>query len=101
MSAIITKLKKVGTAGTLESSDIMVTVHPRKEEGIRIILEAPVKQRFEKAITAVIKDALRDLGITSALVDAKDQGALDCTIRARTEVAVKRAAGLDTVEVSK
>lgn len=89
------ELLKAGSAGTLESSDIMITIHPSNGEGIEIVLESPAKQQFGKAINSAITESLMALGVHSALVEAKDRGALDCTIRARTETAAVRAAGLE------
>jgi len=93
------ELRNAGSAGTLESSDIMITLHPKTDEGIEIVLESPAKQQFGKAINTTITETLMGLGIHSALVEAKDRGALDCTIKARVETAAMRAAGLDNLEV--
>jgi citrate lyase subunit gamma (acyl carrier protein) len=86
-------LKNTGMAGTLESSDIMVVIEPKKHTGIEIILESPVERQFGDQIRKVILDTLDELGVKSAVVRAKDRGALDCVIKARTQAAVFRAAG--------
>ena len=93
------ELRKAGCAGTLESSDIMITIHPGNGEGIEIVLESPAKQQFGKAINSAITESLMAIGVHSALVEAKDRGALDCTIKARTETAALRAAEMDDDEV--
>ncbi len=77
-------------AGTLESSDIFVEIAPGGGE-ISLTLESPVKEQFGKAIETTVREALARLGVDSANVSLKDRGALDCTIRARVETAVKRA----------
>ena len=83
---------KIGQAGTLESSDILVIVQLSPEQnGIRIELESPSKKCFGSQILKTIKQTLHTLGITNAYVKAHDRGALDCTINARVETAVKRA----------
>lgn len=85
------EVKKVGIAGTLESSDIMVIVSPADSNGVEIELESPVEKQFGLSIRAVIRKALEELGIENARVKASDKGALDCTVRARTLAAACRA----------
>jgi citrate lyase subunit gamma (acyl carrier protein) len=77
-------------AGTMESSDIFVEIAPGVG-GIALTLESPVKEQFGKAIETTVKETLAALGVTAAAVSLKDRGALECTIRARIETAVKRA----------
>lgn len=86
------EIKKNGTAGTVESSDIMVTVMPA-ENGIEIDLESSVEKQFGDQIRQVIRETLRKLDIQDAKITAVDQGALDCTVQARTIAAVHRALG--------
>lgn len=81
---------KPAAAGTLESSDIRVTVEPA-EEDVTIELESSVKEQFGRQIESVIRQTLEELGVRSATVIAVDKGALDCTVRARVEAAVFRA----------
>lgn len=87
------QLTKIGQAGTLESNDILVTVAPAAAGivGIEIELTSPVKKQFGKQIVAVINEVLAERGITAAVVNVNDRGAMDCTIRARVETAVARA----------
>ena len=77
-------------AGTLESSDIFVEISPGGG-GVSLTLESPVKDQFGRAIEAAVRDVLSHLGVDNASVSLKDRGALECTIRARVETAVKRA----------
>jgi len=83
---------KIGQAGTLESSDVLVLVRffPQ-QKGIDIELESPSKKCFGKIIIKKIKETLNLLGITDIYIKAQDRGALDCTISARVETAIKRA----------
>lgn len=83
-------IKREAMAGTLESSDICVTVQPAAE-GIRIDLNSTVENYYGDSIRETIGAVLQELGIRNALVSAVDHGALDCTIRARVTTAVKRA----------
>ncbi|HJG47993.1 citrate lyase acyl carrier protein [Ruoffia tabacinasalis] len=85
------EIKQNGVAGTVESSDIMVTV-AQSDNGIEIELESSVEKQFGAQIRKVIKETLEKLGVENAKVTAVDQGALDCTVQARTIAAVYRAA---------
>ena len=81
------ELVQTGMAGTVESSDIMVTLEPRETGGIAISLSSSVMQQFGKQIEQVIRQTLAELGVSHASVDAVDKGALDCTVRARVYAA--------------
>lgn len=84
-------ISKQSTAGTLESSDIMILLD-RGENGIDIELKSSVIYQFGDQIRTVIEKTLLDSGIINARVVATDRGALDCTIRARVLTALYRAA---------
>ena len=84
------EIKREAAAGSLESSDIRVTVEPA-EEDVTIELESSVKEQFGRQIESVIRQTLEALDVRSASVTAVDKGALDCTVRARVEAAVFRA----------
>lgn len=84
------KIMKNAVAGTMESSDILVTVQP-SEQGITIDLTSTVEEQFGRQIRRVICEVLEQLGVEDAEVIAVDKGALDCTIRARVETAVYRS----------
>ena len=85
------ELKKAGISGTLESSDIMVTIKKTNKQCIDIRLSSSVEKQFGDEIRKVIADSLKKLGINEAEVDAVDKGALDCTVRARVKAAAYRA----------
>ncbi len=86
------QLIKMGVAGTMESSDIMIRIEPQDAGGLDIQLTSSVMQQFGKQIEKVIRDTAAELGVTNAAIVAVDKGALDCTVRARTMAAVYRAA---------
>ncbi|MGG5315296.1 citrate lyase acyl carrier protein [Enterococcus sp. AZ072] len=86
------EITKSAVAGTVESSDIMITLGPHEGALIEIELDSSVEKQFGDQIRKVIKETLEKLGITSAKVVAIDKGALDCTIQARTVTAAYRAA---------
>ncbi len=86
------EIKKIASAGTVESSDILITVGPNEEERIDLSLESSVEKQFGRQIRQVMATTLQQLGIKNAKVTAVDKGALDCTIVARLITAVHRAA---------
>ena len=85
------KIVKAAQAGTVESSDIVVKIEPN-ETGVEIELTSSVQQQYGARIEAVIRETLSELGVENAHVIAVDKGALDCTVRARTQAAAFRAA---------
>lgn len=86
------ELKKPASVGTMESSDIMITIRPNGDRGIVIELQSDVKTTFGDAIEATIRAVLQEAGVKNAAVSAVDKGALDFTIRARMQCAICRAA---------
>lgn len=86
------ELKKPAMAGTLESSDVQITLRPNPGQGIQINLQSDVKAMFGDAIEATVRAVLEEFDVKDALVDVNDKGALDFAIRARMECAVCRAA---------
>ena len=86
------ELKKPAVAGTLESSDVQITLRPNPGQGIQIELQSDVKALFGQAIEETVRAVLAEFGVQDALVYVNDKGALDFVIRARMECAVCRAA---------
>lgn len=86
------EIKKPAVAGTMESSDCMVTIRPG-QDGIHIDLQSDVEMMFGKSIRATVCATLEELGVKDADVSILDRGALDCVIRARVQCAACRAAG--------
>ena len=86
------ELKKPAVAGTMESSDIMVTLRPNEGRGIELDIQSDVKATFGEAIEATIREVLADFGVENAVVAVVDKGALDFVIRARMQCAICRAA---------
>lgn len=64
---------------------------PNENGGIEVELESLVIKQFGEQIKKTIIDTLVELGVEDTIVRAQDKGALDYTIRARVETAVKRA----------
>lgn len=87
------EIKKPAMAGTLESSDCMVTVEPG-EGAVELELDSAVIRQFGPQIRKVILETLGRLNVTDARLTVVDKGALDCTIKARVECAVYRSCGV-------
>ena len=86
------RLLKAAQAGTVESNDIMISVSPGEPgSGSTVTLVSPVLKQYGNQIKAVIGAVIRENGIEDVIVHANDKGALDCTIRARLNVAIRRA----------
>ncbi|WP_300348888.1 citrate lyase acyl carrier protein [Clostridium sp.] len=89
------EIKKPALAGTLESSDCMVSVEPSSENTIEINLTSTVKKQFGNEIIRVAKNTLNNLGVNSVIMEINDKGALNCVIEARIEAAVCRASEMN------
>jgi len=84
------EIRRKAVAGTMQSSDLLVTVEPAGSLEVRI--ESTVKQQFEHLIRARVEDTLRRHGVAAGLITVSDRGALDYAIEARVEAALRRAA---------
>ena len=86
------KMIQRATAGTLESSDVFVTIEPGSQ-GLDIHIDSVVMKQFGDNILSVTKEVLSEFDVTDAKVTLVDRGALECVLRARVECAVLRAKG--------
>ena len=84
------EILKPASAGTLESSDLMVTVEPGTA-GIELSLTSSVMNQYGRQIKQTVLETLDRLSVKNAKVTIVDKGALDCTIKARVECAVYRS----------
>ncbi len=84
------KIIKPAMAGTLESSDLQVTVE-QGDGTVELELESDVIHQYGNQIRGVILDTLKRLNVSDIKISVVDKGALDCTIKARVECAVYRA----------
>lgn len=89
------KIEHSAIAGTLESSDVQVMVEP-SSEGISVDLNSSVKKQYGDQIMETVHEVLEKLEVENIKVAIQDQGALDCTIKARLQTAILRAS--DTQE---
>ena len=85
------EIKKPAIAGTVESSDCLVSVEPGDGK-IDFSLESSVANQFGHQIRKVTFETLERLGVDNVKISIVDKGALDWTIKARIEGAVYRSA---------
>lgn len=86
------QIVKPAIAGSLESSDVQISIAPNPGGGIEIHLDSAVKVLFGDAILATLRDVLDDFGITEARLVVSDKGAVDAAIRARMQAVICRGA---------
>lgn len=84
-------IKRQAIAGTLESSDIQISIAQGASEQNEIYLDSPVKHLFGEEIERLIRSLLAKHALSGVVVKAIDKGALDCTIVARMQAAIYRA----------
>ena len=82
---------KPASAGTMESSDVLVELVPA--EGREIQLTSVVEAQFGDSIRAVAGEMLDQFGLDNVCLRIDDRGALECVLRARIETAILRAKG--------
>ena len=83
------EIKKLATAGTMESSVAYVEIEPGNGQ-IQVTLESVVAQQFGDSIRGVVMEVLQEQNVDNANVRVVDRGALECVLRARVETAVLR-----------
>jgi len=86
------KIGKRVTAGSLESSDVMVTLEPADSSELELMVDSIVEKQFGRRIREVATEMLEKSGLSSGIVRIQDRGALECTLRARIETAIERLA---------
>ncbi len=83
-------LLHTASAGTLESSDCLVTVSPA--EGLELEYKGANSVIFYERTKRLAEKVLNEYGLEGADISIQDRGALEITIRARIETALLRAA---------
>ena len=91
------EILKTAAAGTLESSDALVTVEPG--DGITLELSSSVMNQYGRQIKATVLETLERLQVKNAHVTVVDKGALDCTLKARVECAVFRSSDASAANI--
>ncbi|MDO5718900.1 MAG: citrate lyase acyl carrier protein [Tissierellia bacterium] len=84
------QVKNEAVSGTLQSNDCFVRIYPG-DNGIELDLKSSVIKQFGEQIEFVIRETLKENNIENCRIIVEDKGALDCTIKARVETAVKRS----------
>lgn len=84
------QIRRKASAGTMQSSDLMVVVEPL--DTLEILIDSTVKKQFEHLIRARIQLTLQELEVASGRIQVSDRGALDYAIAARVQTAISRAA---------
>ena len=84
------EIQQPAIAGTLESSDVQVTVEPNMS-GVVIHIESTVKNQYGRQIKNTILETLSKLNVQSGSFTVDDKGALECTLKARLECAIFRS----------
>lgn len=85
------KIIKKSVAGTLESSDCMISVEPNKENKVVIDIESIVYDQYGDAILKAAQQVVDEMNVENACISIHDRGAYDCVIGARMEAALLRA----------
>lgn len=86
--------KIAAQSGTFESSDVIFLIEPMPDgSGRNIELSSTVMQQFGASFRKIVDEMLDQYDITDIHLIAKDKGALEPTIRARLETAIKRSFG--------
>ena len=91
------EIRKSAAAGTLESSDCMVTVEPG--EGIHLELSSSVMNQYGRQIKAAVLETLERLDVKDANVTVVVKGSLECTLKARGECAVFRSCDASSANI--
>ena len=82
--------QKPAQAGTVESSDALVSVEPGNGK-IELTLTSSVMNQYGRQIKETVLETLKRLDVDNVKINVVDKGALDCTIKARVECAVFRS----------
>ena len=83
------EITRKATAGTMQSSDLLVQVEP--SDRLEVVIESTVKKQFAHLIRARVDEVVARHAVTGGLITITDRGALDYAIEARVETALRRA----------
>lgn len=90
------RIDKPAAAGTLESCDCQVMVESGNGS-VDLDLSSSVMNQYGEQIKSVILRVLKKHHVEDIRITVNDKGALDCTIKARVECALFRAASSENV----
>ena len=87
--------KTAAQAGTFESSDVIFLIEPLPENsGRKIELFSSVLHQYGESFNKIVMEMLDQYEMTDIHLIASDKGALEPTIKARLETAIKRSLGI-------
>lgn len=86
------KPKIAAQSGTFESSDVIFLIEPLPDNsGRKLEISSTVMQQFGDSFRRIVIEMLDQYDLTDIHLIAKDKGALEPTIKARLETAIKRS----------
>lgn len=86
------KPKIAAQSGTFESSDVIFLIEPLPDNsGRKLELFSTVMQQYSDSFNRIVVDILDSYEMTDIHLIARDKGALEPTIKARLETAIKRS----------
>jgi len=88
--ATATRAAEAGRRGDDVRSDCWVRVERTSSGGIDLTLRSKVESMYGDSIRALVGDVLHELGVSDAVVEMEDAGALPFVLAARLEAAVRR-----------
>jgi len=89
------KPKIAAQSGTFESSDVIFLIEPLpNHSGRKIELDSTVMHQYGSSFRQIVDDLLDRYDLTDIHLIAKDKGALEPTLKARLETAIKRSLDL-------
>jgi citrate lyase subunit gamma (acyl carrier protein) len=84
--------KTTSQAGTFESSDVIFLIEPLPQDsGRKIELFSTVLHQYGESFNKIVVEMLDQYEITDIHLIARDKGALEPTIKARLETALRRS----------
>lgn len=87
------EIKKFASAGSLDSSDVLITVELNQNNKNSITINSPFIRQFGQEIKNTVTEILKNLKITSCNIVVQDQGAINEVLVARIITAISRATG--------
>jgi len=86
------KPKIAAQSGTFESSDVIILIEPLPDNsGRKLEISSTVMQQYGNSFKRIVIEMLDQYEMTDIHLIAKDKGALEPTIKARLETAIKRS----------
>ena len=95
-------IRQTAVAGTLESSDVMVTIRPAEKPGLTIDIQSIVLTTFGDQIRATTEEVLAELGATEQkrieVINKCDEGDPDPVFPGAVMISAKTGEGLEELK---